>query len=177
MHNLYQLSHDKPVCITVYKSQFELLNLAFKKPQLDTCNLCDTLAIQIKATSDETDKEVLRIKQVEHHTQADKAYAAKSLDKDATANDITKRVYTFDLQQCLPTPYLTTGVAFYKRQLWTFNLTIHDCYSGQGFCYMWNETIAPRGGNQIASCLLKHKELAYKCFRYHILLRYLRWAK
>lgn len=60
----------------------------------------------------------------------------------------------FDLQQALPTPKLSCGPAFYKRKLWTYNLCIHDNGNNKSFMYVWPETIAGRGSNEIASCLL-----------------------
>ena len=58
---------------------------------------------------------------------------------------------TFDLQKTLPTPVLTTGVCYYKRQLWTYNLGIHSMVDDQAFMYLWNEFIALRGPDEIAS--------------------------
>lgn len=60
-----------------------------------------------------------------------------------------------DLQKCLPTPYLTNGQSFYLRKLWTLNLTIHDDTLNKATCVLWDETKGGRGGNEIASCVLK----------------------
>lgn len=82
------------------------------------------------------------------------AYAQKKKDKLIARDDKTKASFAFDLQQCLPTPCLTTSVSFYKRQLWSFNLTVHNLATDKATCYMWDETIAARSANEIASCLL-----------------------
>lgn len=63
---------------------------------------------------------------------------------------------TFDLEQALPTPKLTTNIVFYKRQMWTYNLGVHDCSDEKGYMYMWPETVASRGSQEVGSCLLQH---------------------
>ena len=60
-----------------------------------------------------------------------------------------------DLQQALPTPKLSAGVAFYKRKLSVFNLGIHDLVNNRGYMFVWDEVTARRGANEICSCLYK----------------------
>lgn len=153
MFELYKNQVENPVSFSIYSKEFKKLDLKFKKPKLDTCHKCDVLKMkaQVEKCDIERNKILLELKQ--HNEDAERGYTSKSVDKDIAKNDDTKQIYTFDLQQCLPTPYLNTSVAFYKRQLWTFNLTIHDCITGQPYCYMWHEAVAGRGANQIASCL------------------------
>lgn len=65
-------------------------------------------------------------------------------------------VITVDLQQTLPTPKLSCGPAFYCRKLWTYNVGIHNCATGKGFMFMWDESMAKRGSDEIGSCIVKY---------------------
>ncbi|CAG4992956.1 unnamed protein product [Colias eurytheme] len=121
-------------------------------PSKDTCHKCDLLNTKIELAVGE-DRFNYEVELLEHQSQAEKAYSEKRMDKDEAKRNPSFGAYTFDLQQCLPTPYLKTSVAFYKRQLWSFNLTVHDLANDKATCYMCDETISARGANQIASCL------------------------
>lgn len=65
------------------------------------------------------------------------------------------KVIMLDLQKCLPTPYLTNCKSFYLLKLWTLNLTIFDATEKKSYCVMWDESVAGRGGHEIASCLVR----------------------
>lgn len=159
MYDLYCEKTEKPVSRKIYEREFHNMKLCFKKPKVDTCHKCDVLTMKIKVASEAADdkskseaEDELRV----HHEAADGAYESKRIDKEAAKNNETKKCFVFDLQQCLPTPFVCTSVAFYKRQLWTFNLTIHDTTTGTSTHYMWHECLAGRGANEIASCVYRH---------------------
>lgn len=126
MYELYKVTIVEPVSRTIYEREFHKLKHAYKKPSVDTCHKCDVLHMQIKVAEQSKDDECLLTSKSAltlHQSAADLAYSTKANDKLIANNDSTKKCYSFDLQQCLPTPFLQTSVVFYKRQLWTFNLT------------------------------------------------------
>lgn len=155
MYYEYKNNCDNPISRTIFEKLVHDLNIYIKAPKTDTCNTFDNLNMKISLALDE-EKLLLQDTLIEHQNLADQAYSAKTQDKLESLNDHTKKTLTFDLQQCLPTPQLDINVVFYKRQLWVYNLTIHDCDDGQAYCYMWSEVDGGRGANQIASCLSKH---------------------
>ncbi|XP_036340055.1 uncharacterized protein LOC118749365 [Rhagoletis pomonella] len=79
---------------------------------------------------------MLKLKQQNHHDEADMAYESKKHDKELSSKDKSIKMYTFDLQQCLPTPHLNAAMFFYKRPLWTFNFTMHDGATNRANCYI-----------------------------------------
>lgn len=155
MYKLYCEDREKPVSIWKYTQIFNGMNIKFKKPKTDTCHTCDILKKKIELCSG-SEKDQFISDQSKHHAAADNAFKMKDADKLLAKSNNSVRVYTFDLQKCLPTPNLETSVSFYKRLLWTYNLTIHDAATNQPFNYMWHEAMAKRGGNEIASCVYKH---------------------
>lgn len=156
MYQLYRESHENPPSIKIYSEEFHKLKLSFKKPRADTCFTCDKFRMQIELSQDGNTKSNLIAEHEQHKMLGDQGYEQKGLDTLLYKDDDNVQVYTFDLQQCLPTPSLTSSVVFYKRQLWTYNLTVHNNKTGKAVCYVWYETVAARGANQIASCLYKH---------------------
>lgn len=150
-----------PVSCDKFRRIFtEDFNISFKTPKMDTCSECDSLNIAIKKAQQENDGQnykLLRTKQELHHR---KSKAGQDMIKTAAKAAQGEGVYaiTFDLQQALPTPKLSTGPTFYKKKLFCYNLSVHSCKDGQGYFYFWDESTAGRGADEIGSCLLKHFE-------------------
>ena len=142
-----------PVSRFIYEREFHLLNIKIKQPNKDTCQTCDKLAMQIQL---HPENDALKDELKRHHEDADLAYQSKAADKEISNLNQNMKTITFDMQQCLPTPVVLSSLAFYKRQLWTYNFTVHDCDQSQAYCYIWHEAVAKRGGDDIASCLYQY---------------------
>ena len=155
--NTFQMNPSNIPCAseTAYRRIFvEEFNLGFKAPKLDTSHKCD----KFKLLMDTADPEMKRQIEDEYNKHLDSAqqmYDEKKRDKTTSYNDPKIASACFDLQQCLPTPLLRSGLSFYKRSLWTFNLTVLSTVSKTKFStfFTWDETVARRGGQEIASCI------------------------
>lgn len=137
----------------MYEEIFHDLNISIKKPKKDTCGTCHKMKMKIAMCKNDDELTQLKQELNQHHLTADEGYKSKEGNKIMTKDHANMKTITFDLQQCLPTPYLQSSESFYKRQLWTFNLTVHDCDNSQAYCYLWYESLAKRGENEIGSCL------------------------
>ena len=138
-------------------------NLSFGYPRSDTCSKCDELDVKIKlaeSTKNDQDLKRLKFEKEIHLRKADKGYECRKEDtRVAKSSWIEKHpakatdVLTFDFQQNLPTPTLTTSEIFYKRQLWVYIFGIHNCITNKASMYLWPENRARRSVNEVASCI------------------------
>lgn len=139
----------------VYYKIFQKKNLSFKQPYVDTCALCDEYKMKLRNKNlQDEEKSKICLEREAHLKKVDIAFETKANDKEAAKNSAGKIVVrAFDLQKVLETPSLTTGNSFYKRQLSTYNLTIHDLATNKASSYLWYECIGGRGSDEIASVL------------------------
>lgn len=149
-----------PVKESAYRKIFcTQYNIGFKLPKSDTCKTCDEMGIKIKAAKEanniELEKELTTFLNL-HQARADAMQKLLKSEIDTPAKK--KLVISFDLQQSMPLPKLTTGPAFYCRKIWLYNLGIHDCTNKKGFMYLWTEDQAKRGADEVASVLMKFLE-------------------
>lgn len=163
MYREYEIVCDfeKRLCLKehmfrdIFNTEF---NLHFKRPKKDTCKVCDGTKACLeneKLSVEDRNKyeEILR----KHHDSVERKKLEYESDiKEAKESNGEIKCYTFDLQKTLETPSLSTSVAYYKRQLWTFNLCIYDEVADKGYMYMWSENMASRGADEIGSCIIKH---------------------
>ena len=156
MYEEYCSKVTNPVSRWTYEREIHNMGLKIKPLKIDTCKTCDAVQNSIMHCRRQEDRAELLKQQELHHRKAEIAINEKKHDKDLAEGDKSRRTIAFDLQQCLPTPYLNTSVVFYKRQLWVYNLTIHSCGEGTSVHNMWHEGEGERGANQVGSALYQY---------------------
>ncbi|CAG4933963.1 unnamed protein product [Parnassius apollo] len=165
MYDLYlsDASSDesrKTVSFASYKRIFcTKFNIQRKKPQKDTCNKCDLLAVKIRDTTSQETKLNLEKERQQHHKEAEDARAMKKQEIALAKTYDHIETLTFDMEKTLPMPRIPTNVVFYKRQLWLYNCDVHPGKTGKGFCYVWVEGKAGTGAQEVGSTLRKHISL------------------
>ena len=78
--------------------------------------------------------------------------------KEQVIEDPTVALACFDLEEVLPIPKANEGEIYYKRQLNNYNLSVYGYHDKTGHNYLWNETCAKRGANDIGSWVSKYLE-------------------
>ena len=66
-----------------------------------------------------------------------------------------RKCIVFDLQKVLQAPLGENSDFYYYSKFSVYDLSCYGVTSKQGYCFVWNETIAKRGPNEIASCIFK----------------------
>lgn len=133
-------------------------NIGFKLPKPDTCKTCNE--INIKLYTARSNKDYLEVERLTtfinlHRNRAKAMQDLLKVETERSQNSINVCVISFDLQQALPIPKLTTGPAFYCRKVWLYNLGVHSCTTGQGHMYLWTENQAKPGADEVALVLFK----------------------
>lgn len=158
MFNLYRNQTENPVSMFIFRNVFKTkFNLCFHAPVSDSCKTCDSTEQIIKFETDETRLKDAKCKKELHLRKAEAARNGMNVDAElgkTPENDIT--VIAFDLMSTLPTPDISTGIVYYKRQLWSYCLGIHNLSTNEAHMYIWNESVASRGPQEIGSCLLNY---------------------
>ena len=154
MYRLYKDSCDDPVSLFMFRQVFTRnFNISFHPQLSDTCKKCDAFNIRLQVSSGSELQDVKQHKEI-HLRKAEGARHGIKSDAElgTSENDVT--VIAFDLMKTLPTPVLSVGNSYYKRQLWKYCLGIHNLNNNDAFMYIWNESMASRGPQNIGSCVL-----------------------
>ena len=159
MYRLYvdetAMTGEKTVQEHMYRKIFnENFNLSFFKPKKDQCDTCFAYGNSSDSTRRERENEFYA-----HIERKEKARQMKNDMKCKAVQDTTITAACFDLQQVLPSPHGQISVYYYKRKLSTYNFTCYNLGTGAADCFMWNESYAGRGANEINSCLFQYLKL------------------
>ncbi|KAG6457883.1 uncharacterized protein LOC119190807 [Manduca sexta] len=123
-------------------------NLSFHLPKKDTCDQYHSF------NQTQNPPEDLREQYANHLNSKRMSRILKNTDKNDAINSNGRIVCaTFDFQKVLSCPHGQMSVLYYKRKLSCYNFTIYDMAVKQGYCYMWDESVAKRGANEVASCV------------------------
>ncbi|CAG9773480.1 unnamed protein product [Ceutorhynchus assimilis] len=157
MYSLYKDQAESAVSRYIFRNIFNTrFNLHFHAPITDSCRKCDEFNNKLKVTEGE-EKRNLEIEKELHLRKAELARSEIKKDGEkAMIEENETAAIAFDLMKTLPTPVLSTGITYYKRQLWTYCLGIHNLAKNTAIMYVWNESIASRGPQEIGSCLLHY---------------------
>lgn len=122
------------------------INLGFHRPKKDQCHVCHSFK---NGPATEEQKQVYEI----HITNKNQARALKEADKRESQNNTKIFCATYDLQKVLLAPSGGISLFYYCKRLRVHNLSVFDIGNLVGTCYLWNEQIAMKGSNEIASCV------------------------
>lgn len=161
MHTLYKEwcreNHITPVKEHYYRMIFNSkFNLQFHAPRKDTCKSCDKYQQIIKVEENPEKRAELEREHNLHLRKAEKARASLAADSKLAKDTEDVCTLTIDLQKALPFPKITVSEAYYRRNMYCYNLGVHDMKKNLGYMYVWDETIASRGSQEISACLTKH---------------------
>ncbi|KAH9627837.1 hypothetical protein HF086_001733 [Spodoptera exigua] len=119
-------------------------NLGFHVPKKDQCEVCHVFTNNRTPTNEEIQKHKV-------HMDAKKiARAMKQKDKhDAIESQGSIVTAVFDFQKVLTCPHGQISIFYYKRKLSAYNFTVFNMGQKKAVCYMWDETVAKRGANEV----------------------------
>ncbi|KAJ8964388.1 hypothetical protein NQ314_004957 [Rhamnusium bicolor] len=129
-------------------------NVSFRAPRSDICRKCDSLNYEIKPQGERSRTATLELEL--HHRKAEAATLLMKTDiASSQMPDSTVSVLSMDLEQVMFVQTLTHSEMFYMRQLSCHNLSINFGDNKRFYMCFWHEGLAGRGGNEVASCLLR----------------------
>lgn len=77
---------------------------------------------------------------------------AERLQAQAQTDGEVLCVASFDMEKVLTIPKSEVSSFYYKTKVSLINFTIFDMGPKLGQCYMWNETVAKKSSNEVATC-------------------------
>lgn len=153
---------EKFASVSYYRKIFnEDFKIKFHQPKKDQCDECTAY----KNLNDQQKRENEAVFQ-RHIDNKNGARKEMNNDKELAKTDKTVCVANVDLQKVLSLPKAEISCLYYKRKVSVYNFTIFNMANHDGFCYVWDETTAKRGANEIASCIFSFlKDMSAKGYK------------
>ena len=165
MYRMYKTERgNSPHTATLrqYRDVFNTYKIKFLKPKKDQCGVCLAYKYKREKTPEDTQKYEEHYGKSKRNQAIRQAQCDAAVAKAAAGENSTECVATFDLQSVLSTPKSENGDFFYKSKLNCYNFTIFESGSQQAYNYVWDQTIANRGSNEIVSFLYDFITLRYE---------------
>ena len=163
LYSLYKKSNSanengekdyKSVSKTYFRRKVKEYNVSFYVPKTDSCNKCEKFKILLDTDLSAHERSLVEENRKEHWERAESARVKlreiKSIASEEASNILA---FTFDLQKTQPIPYLKVNEAYYKRQLWLYNLGIHNLNDKSSTMTIWTEADGKRGSCEVGSAV------------------------
>ena len=108
------------LCSNICTFYYYVHDLLLYRPNSDTCKTCDSLQTCLTAEENAAEQRELEDELQLHKCKAERAYQQPKEDGALSRSSPMVDMFSFDVQQSLPTPKLSTSVVFYKTQMWTY---------------------------------------------------------
>lgn len=131
-------------------------NIGFHLPKKDKCEMCE----RIKNLDSTTQNDAMNTEEYKKHVQEKNAAKNKFLNDQARSRNSSDFLCaSFDLEKVLTTPHGDSINLYYSRKLAYFNETIYESGSRNGYCYLWHESEAKRGCNEVCTVVFKYLKM------------------
>lgn len=147
----------------------EEFNYAFFLSKKDSCDICTEYE-----NSSEDRKAELQEDYDSHCRNKDLAQTMRLADQEVAKKPIAKNlaVVSFDYEKTLICPKAKESAFYYRRKLSVNNFTVVRAgKANEERCYVYDETVAKKGGNEVASLLyhfsVEKIDLGVKEFRWY----------
>lgn len=118
------------------------------------CIPCDEFKMQLKPKILSAERKNEIHVEEEKHLAIVRAFKQNFLELIEPTAEV--EVITFELQRALEMPFKTIDESYEWSQLWCSNVCIYDEVCSKPHMYFWEESVAKRGPEQIASCILQY---------------------
>jgi hypothetical protein len=134
----------------VFNQEF---NIGIGYPRSDICEYCERNHVQRNAAAgNQMQLQQLTEQHNQHLIEAEGFY--DSMKSEVLSQlPATTTCLNFDYQKNMPLPVTNTSGEFYSRQLWLINFAIHDLRTGESTMFLYSESYAQKGANEVLSCL------------------------